>query len=102
LPETSWARVDLDDLPPLFRDALSSLDLAAAWRLTGALAGLAMAVSPLPPAPSLPSVVRLRETTTLLTVDGTLLHRDRLTLRPTGGLGAAIDLVLPASATLWS
>jgi len=102
LPETGWQRVDLDDLPPMFRDALSALDLAAAWRLTGAPTGLAMAVSPLPAAPVLPSVVRLRETTTLLTVDGTLLHRDRLTLRPTAGLGTVIDLVLPPSAILWS
>ncbi len=102
LPVTGWRRVDLDDLPPMFRDALSALDLAAAWRLTGEPAGLAMAVSPLPAAPVLPSVVRLRETTTLLTVDGTLLHRDRLTLRPTAGLGATVDLVLPPTAILWS
>jgi hypothetical protein len=47
-------------------------------------------------------VVRLRETTTLLTVDGTLLHRDRLSLRPSAGLSATLDLVLPPAATLWS
>lgn len=102
LPENGWQRVDLDDLPPMFREALSALDLSAAWRLTGVPTGLAMAVSPLPAAPVLPSVVRLRETTTLLTVDGTLLHRDRLTLRPTAGLSATVDLVLPAGAILWS
>lgn len=102
LPAAGWRRVDLDDLPPMFRDALSALDLSAAWRLTGVPTGLAMAVSPLPAAPVLPSVVRLRETTTLLTVDGTLLHRDRLTLRPAAGLGATVDLVLPPAAVLWS
>jgi Carboxypeptidase regulatory-like domain len=102
LPENDWTRVDLDDLPPMFRDALSALDLSAAWRLTGVPTGLAIAVSPLPAAPVLPSVVRLRETTTLLTVDGTLLHRDRLTLRPSAGLSATLDLVLPPSAILWS
>ena len=102
LPENGWRRVDLDDLPPMFRDALSALDLAAAWRLTGVPTGLAMAVSPLPAAPVLPSVVRLRETTTLLTVDGTLLHRDLLILRPTAGLSARIDLVLPPAGILWS
>src|SRR4029079_9747313 len=42
------------------------------------------------------------ETTTLMTVDGTLLHRDRLTLGAPGGLGAALDVVLPPSARLWS
>src|SRR6185295_7341014 len=102
LPENGWTRVDLDDLPPMFRDALSALDLSAAWRLTGVPTGLAIAVSPLPAAPVLPSVVRLRETTTLLTVDGTLLHRDRLTLRPSAGLSATLDLLLPPSAILWS
>lgn len=102
LPENGWRRVDLDDLPPMFRDALSALELSAAWRLTGVPTGLAMAVSTLPAAPVLPSVVRLRETTTLLTVDGTLLHRDLLILRPTAGLSARIDLVLPPAGILWS
>ncbi|HEY0411153.1 MAG TPA: hypothetical protein VGE42_12900, partial [Candidatus Dormibacteraeota bacterium] len=102
LPQASWARVDLDDLPPALREALSSIDLAAAWRLGAAAEGGRMAVALLPPAPSLPLVVKQRLTTTLLTVDGTLLHRDRLTLRPPGGLGAALDVVLPATAKLWS
>jgi hypothetical protein len=102
LPPASWGRVDLDDLPPALREALSSIDLAAAWRLNGAAGGGRMAVALLPLAPSLPLLVERRETTTLLTVDGTLLHRDRLTLRPPGGLGAALDVVLPPTAKLWS
>jgi Carboxypeptidase regulatory-like domain len=102
LPQASWTRVDLDDLPPALREALSSIDLAAAWRLSGAPAGGKMAVALLPPAPSLPLLVKRRETTTLLTVDGTLLHRDRLTLRPPGALSAALDVMLPATAKLWS
>jgi hypothetical protein len=61
-----------------------------------------MAVALLPLARSLPLLVERRETTTLLTVDGTLLHRDRLTLRQPGGLGAALDVILPATAKLWS
>ena len=102
LPQDSWSRVDLDDLPPALREALSSIDLAAAWRLGAAATGGKMAVALLPPAPSLPLVVKQRLTTTLLTVDGTLLHRDRLTLRPPAGLGASLDVVLPATARLWS
>ncbi len=102
LPQASWSRVDLDDLPPVLREALSSIDLAAAWRLGATADGSKMAVALLPLAPSLPLLVERRETTTLLTVDGTLLHRDRLTLRPTGGLGAVLDVVLPATANLWS
>jgi len=101
LPEASWARIDLDDLPPVLRDALNGIDLAAAWRLAGEAPGPRMAVSPLPAASSLPAVASLRETTTLITLDGTLLHRDQVTLRP-GAIGTALDLTLPASATLWS
>ncbi|MEA2599281.1 MAG: hypothetical protein QOF89_273 [Acidobacteriota bacterium] len=103
LPEASWTRVDLDDLPLALREALSSIDLAAAWRLAGGSPGMGkVAVSLLPPAPALPLVVKRRETTTLMTVDGTLLHRDRLTLRPPGGVGAVLDIVLPDTAKLWS
>ena len=101
LPEASWSRIDLDDLPPALRDALGGVDLAAAWRLSGEAPGLRMAVLSLPTAPSLPVVASLRETTTLLTLDGTLLHRDRVTLRP-GTIGTALDLTLPAGSTFWS
>jgi hypothetical protein len=106
LPDTAWSRVDLDDLPPNLREALGGVDLAAAWRLSGSPgtplpAGLRMAVTSLPAATALPALVSLRETTTLITLDGTLLHRDRLTLRP-GAIGASLDLTLPAGAALWS
>ncbi|HKV09836.1 MAG TPA: carboxypeptidase-like regulatory domain-containing protein [Thermoanaerobaculia bacterium] len=102
LPEASWTRVDLDDLPPMLREALAELDLSAAWRLSGpSTAETALAVSTLPPAPSVGMVVRLRETMTLVTPDGTVLHRDRLTLR-SGSAGTAVNLVLPASAVVWS
>ncbi|HEY0512248.1 MAG TPA: hypothetical protein VGH73_10105 [Thermoanaerobaculia bacterium] len=104
LPEKAWSRIDLDDLPPSLHEALGGVDLAAAWRLAGAATvatGLRMAVSPLPAAPSLPVVASLRHTTTLITLDGTLLHRDRITLRP-GAIGAALDVTLAPSATLWS
>jgi hypothetical protein len=102
-PAASWSRVDLSDLPPALGQALQSLDLTAAWRLSGeapptsAAPGLAVAL--LPPSPLLPTLVRRRETTTLITVDGTVLHRDRFTLDQAG---AALDLVLPAGAVLWS
>jgi hypothetical protein len=101
LPRAAWARVDLEDLPPALREALGGIDLAAAWRLAGDASGLRMAVAPLPAAPSLPAVASLRETTTLLTLDGTLLHRDRITLQP-AALGTALDVTLGAGATLWS
>src|SRR5262249_20509088 len=31
-PAEGWSQVDLDDLPPLLREALQVVDLAAAWR----------------------------------------------------------------------
>jgi hypothetical protein len=117
LPAASWERVDLDDLPSMLGEALQALDLTAAWRLTtGGAAGatpaagpatpsaagsesLSLSVAVLAPAGRLETVVRLRETTTLLTVDGTLLHRDYFWL---GQAGAALDLSLPPGATLWS
>lgn len=106
LPETAWSRVDLEDLPASLSDALEVIDLAAAWRLSDAVisgvAGARLAVSALPPAPSRDEPVRMRDTTTLLTVDGTLLHRDLFTLGPVTRAGAALDLVLPAGAQLWS
>lgn len=101
LPEASWARVDLADLPPSLSEALEVIDLAAAWRLTGP-APARLAVQALAPAPSLEEPVRQRDTTTLLTVDGTLLHRDRFTLGPVTRPGAALDIALPAGSTLWS
>jgi hypothetical protein len=102
-PAASWSRVDLSDLPPALGEALQSLDLTAAWRLSGEApstsAAPGLAVTLLPPSPLLPTLVRRRETTTLVTVDGTVLHRDRFTLDQAG---AALDLVLPAGSVLWS
>ncbi|MEA2693973.1 MAG: hypothetical protein QOJ16_3360 [Acidobacteriota bacterium] len=108
-PAASWSRVDLSDLPPALGEALQALDLTAAWRLSAAVpagpalpalpAATALAVTLLPPSPRLPTLVRRRETTTLLTVDGTVVHRDRFTLDQAG---AALDLTLPAGAVLWS
>lgn len=103
LPEASWARVDLEDLPPSLSEALEVLDLAAAWRAAGPVdSGAQLAILALPPAPGLEEPVRQRDTTTLLTVDGTLLHRERFTLGPVTRPGASLDMTLPAGAILWS
>jgi hypothetical protein len=118
-PAADWLRVDFDDLPPSLGQELQSLDLLAAWRLQlPAAAGERAAVSPagprplpddlalgislLPPAPRLAAVVRERETTTLVTVDGTVVHRDRFTLEPLAQPAASLDVTLPAGAILWS
>lgn len=105
VPETAWMRVDLDDLPQALGSALAALELSSAWRLAPAAAdgaATSLAVSILPAAPELETAVRQRETTTLVTVDGTVVHRDRFTLDPPPPAGAAFDVVLPAGASLWS
>jgi hypothetical protein len=101
-PATSWSRVDLSDLPGVLSEALAALDLAAAWRLAGDGAGARLAVAPLPAAPRLDATIRRRDTTTLLTVDGTLLFRDRFLVEARSRAGAALDVKLPAGGVLWS
>ncbi len=100
-PAASWTRVDLDDLPKALGEALAALDVTEAWRLAGQApaAGLGLQVSVAPQAAVLETVVRRRLTTTLLTVDGTLLHRDSFEL---GQAGEALAIELPPGATLWS
>jgi hypothetical protein len=52
------------------------------------------------PAPKLiDGIVKSRSTMTLLTVEGTLLHRERFTIE---GQGSAFEISLPPDATLWS
>lgn len=97
-PETGWSRVDLTDLPAAVGEAAQALGLVAAWRAKGEEAGH-LDVNPLPAPPMLDGLVHARDTLTLLTVEGTLLHRDRFTVateKPT------VELPLPAGATLWS
>ena len=74
---------------------------AGAAKGAGAGAGAALTVEVVsaPQAAALETVVRRRLTTTLLTVDGTLVHQDRFELAQAG---EALALVLPAGATLWS
>ncbi|HYU35555.1 MAG TPA: hypothetical protein VEW48_25655 [Thermoanaerobaculia bacterium] len=102
LPETSWNRVDLSDLPATLSEALTALDLTAAWRLTADGAGARLAVVPLPAAPIRDAIIRRRDTTALLTVDGTLLFRDRFLVDSRSRAGAALDMTLPAGGKLWS
>lgn len=98
-PPERWTRVDLGDLPGPVLESADGLDLVAAWRWSGDDAPARLALRRSPAAPLLPQVVRDRSTTTLLTVEGTLLHRDRLSV---AGQAATFELRLPADATLWS
>lgn len=102
VPESAWSRVDLEDLPASFRDALAALDPTAAWRSLDPSPDSRLQVARVHAAPILAAVVRSRETTTVVTVDGTVLHRDRFVLHPVSGMAAALDLTLPQGGTLWS
>jgi hypothetical protein len=103
-PAASWARADLGDLPRTLGGTLAQLDVIAAWRHeersgAGPAPPAVVQVITSPRAAVLETVVRRRLTTTLLTVDGTLLHLDRFELAQAG---EALTLALPAGATLWS
>jgi Carboxypeptidase regulatory-like domain len=99
-PEDRWKRVDLQDLPGNLAEDLDAIEVVAAWRLAGDNTdGLGIEVHRLPEAIPQPAVAASRETTTLLTVDGTLLHRDVLILEHPS---TALDVSVPNGATLWS
>jgi Carboxypeptidase regulatory-like domain len=102
LPEGSWTRVDTSDLPAVLSEALTALDLTAAWRLAKDGQGARLAVTALPAAPTFEATIRRRDTTTLLTVDGTLLFRDFFVVDARSRSGAALDVVLPPGGKLWS
>ncbi|HEX4951817.1 MAG TPA: hypothetical protein VF017_00265 [Thermoanaerobaculia bacterium] len=98
-PKAAWQQVDLSDLPAGLRQRVGEVEPAAVWRLSGPATAPALAVHPLPAAELARGLVRSRETTSLLSLDGTLLHRERL-LVATGA--PAVALTLPAGATFWS
>lgn len=101
-PAGSWARVDLADLPTALAGDLAVTDLVAAWRATGTATAPTLAARLLPASESIPASVRNRETTTLLTPEGTLLHRELLTLGPLSGALAALELELPEGSEIWT
>ena len=98
-PADHWARVDADDLPSALGQALGAVDLVAVWRRVEGKDAGSLSILPLPDAPRIASWVSERSTTTLLTVDGTLLHRDLLEVSP---VGSVLEVELPEHAVLWS
>ena len=101
-PAASFAQIDLTDLPPLLGEALGAVDLAAAWRLQDEKAGASLVLRPLPAAEKVAATVNRRDTTTLLTVDGTLLHRETFLLAASDRPSSSFEVMLPEGATLWS
>ncbi len=101
-PAAAWSRVDLDDLPLPLAEALAVTDLVSAWRRAGEAEGARFVATVLPTSEPLPVTIRERTTTTLLTPDGTLLHRDALELGTLSGTAPALELELPPQAVIWS
>lgn len=101
-PESAWTRVDLDDLPATARRDLRALHPTAAWRRTAAAGPEetpSVTLDPLPSVPVTRTVVNRRETTTLLTREGSLVHQERFTVRR---VVTAFELLIPAGTKLWS
>jgi len=98
-PADAWRRVDEEDLPAALSRELGSLDLSAVWRAAEPDVSASAAIDVLPAVEPAPGVARRRETTTLLTVDGSLLFRDRLVVDASR---TALDVTLPEGAVLWS
>lgn len=99
LPPEAWSRVDLEDLPQTLYQEIAVIDPGAVWRLSGEPSAPRLRARLLPAVEPLGTVVRRRSTTTLWTVDGSLVHRDRFTLHHAG---SSLDVTLPEGATLWS
>lgn len=98
-PRGGWQRVDLEDLPEAVRVAADGMRLAAAWQSVGDGKEGRLAVEVLPAAGVRETVVGSRETTTLVTKEGTVLHRERLVL---ARAGSGVEVRLGSGATLWS
>jgi hypothetical protein len=98
-PADSWMRVDVTDLPAAVRDAARTLGLVAAWRLRSTDTPGQLAVETLPAPHQASGLIRERRTLTLLTDEGTLVHRDVLSYE---GRDDAVEIVVPQGATIWS
>jgi hypothetical protein len=96
----AWQRIDSTDLPEPLAERIRGSAPAAVYRFVGAPGEEGSArVASLPVAAHAGRLVARRETTTVLTAEGRLVHRDRLVLPPEAN-EVAIDLL--AGAELWS
>ncbi|REK06912.1 MAG: carboxypeptidase regulatory-like domain-containing protein [Acidobacteria bacterium] len=99
-PAGSWRRLDVSDLPasPSWG---AGTGIAAVWQLdaeAGAAPGT-LTVELLPEAEDVGAVVRRRESTSLLTDSGSLVHRDVFQVV---GRSSALEVRLPPGSELWS
>lgn len=99
MPAAAWQRVDVDDLPEAIRPLAPELKINAVWQGSGAGGDATLELAVLPAAPASGTVAGSRESTTLLTREGTMLHRDRFVLQQAGH---ALELSLAPGSVLWS
>lgn len=77
-PADAWSRVDLGDLPQPVRRDVAAFRPSTAWRWSGGSDAMAtLDVDPLPAAALGSTLIRRRETTSLWTPEGSLVHQDR-------------------------
>ncbi len=97
-PATSWTPRDASDLPPTLAAATGGKALSV-WQLNDGADPGSLLVELMNEARDLGAVVRRRESTSLLTVDGSLVHREKLQVV---GRASALEVVLPEGSELWS
>ena len=98
LPAPSFRRVDISDVPKTILDA-AGVETHAAWRVKDMGDRLMLRVDAWPPATTIETTIRERQSLTLLTAEGTLDHRDTFTLRTSA---TTFELELPSGSKLWS
>ncbi len=96
-----WQRVDMTDLPAEFTEMAKAEQCSAlsVWRRAAAESTSQITLKRFPDAEELETVVASRTTTTLVTIEGRLVHRDVLQLKR---MGSFLEMTLPATASLWS
>lgn len=101
LPAASWSRVDREDLPPALREAVEGLALAAVWRLAPAAAttSLGLGITALPAVTLATGLLPARNTVTVATVEGSLVHRDEIEVESGP---PALEVELPPGVEFWS
>lgn len=98
-PQDQWLRVDQSDLPvPLHQD-MEALRPASVWRAVDPAQGGELLVHRLPEVSTAEQVISERQSVSLLTLDGSLVLRDRFRVR---GRAATLDIELPADVQLWT
>jgi len=97
-PPKDFRRVDVGDVPKGVRD-VAPVETHAAWRIVDNVEAATIRIAARPPEKTLDTVVRDRQSLTLLTPDGAVVHRDTFRIR---SRSTTWTFRLPAGSELWS